>query len=940
MKTRLNISGLAALTMIWAAAPAATAADTVAPTTGDGIIQLSELAGTENITCLDGEHVCLNKSTNGNPLTIEGTVYESGIGTHAPSVCIVELNGATSFHTVIGVDDEADDKEDHGIIGYTVTAYGATLADATQICTGELDRRGGTRKHVLDIPDLSSYRYIRLEFTQNGVAWADHGDWADARFTYDGTRPAIIPESYMYSAGDKIVRLPEEPTIEGARIVPLSTLDLGLITNGWGTVRANRSIDNNPLTMKGRHYVSGIGVHATARIVVKLNGSTPKFHASLGIDDEVKAEAEGHEGVSDVAYKVILRSIGGGEKIAASGKINVADAEAVDIDLDGLTAYKYLVIELDNDGSDICDHVDLGNAYFEFLYQNSTEPEIVHESALLASLDAATVLFSQPGVRFMHKLKAQNPESTISVRNLPAGLYYNARRNLIEGIIDTEGEYSYTVDVTLDGETTPVPISLTVSSGLQQPTPFMGWLSWNSIESAISGDVIKTVADAMESQGLIDAGYNYLVIDDCWHAPARDAAGNPVEHPSKFPEGMKASADYVHSKNLRFGIYSDAAEHTCAGEYGSYGYEAIDARKYAEWDVDLLKYDYCGAPADAATAKARYTAMGNALKASGRDILFYICEWGVREPWKWGTEAGGTCWRATYDTRDCWMGKNGGIGIIQSIDGMKDIWHYNGVNRWNDADMMCVGLNGTGKSSNDPTLCQTGPGMTKDEYRTQFALWCMWSSPLTLSFDLTQPISDEDRAIMTNPELIALDQDRMGQAAETVSHIPGDCLILAKDCENGDVAISVTNLGATARAFTVDLADIAAIENPSAPFFCRDAVNRKDCPKVSSTLDCGTIPSHATVVFRLSPEQSAIDDIAAGALDNIVVTAAGGNSVGISMAGAGATGKRLLLCDLYGRVVDNASGTSDHFSLQAPGHGVYILNIVCAARSMSVKVAV
>ncbi len=916
-----------------------TRAKTVAPTTGDGIVQLSELAGTEHITCLSGENVRLNKSTANNPLTIEGTVYESGIGTHAPSIIVVELNGATSFHGIIGVDDEADVRDNHGIFDYTVTAYGDNINAATQICTGKLDRHNDTYHYVVDIADLSGYKYLKFDFATAGQAWADHVDVADARFTYEGTVPAIVPESDMFLEKDKVIELPTEPTIDGAQILPLSSLDgQSNIVNGWRTPQADKSIEGNPLMMKGYRYVSGLGMHATAKIVVKLNGSAPKFHASLGIDDEVIASVNNRTGVSNVNYKVILRRQGGVQDERMSGTINVADAEVVNIDLDGLNEYRYLIIELDAANGNECDHVDLGNAYFEFLYQNSNAPEIVNPNELRSGLDAATTLFSQPGVRFMHKLRTLSPDATMEVTDLPAGLTYNERRHLVEGVIDTEGVYTYNVKTSLGDEEETTPITLTVSSDLQQPTPFMGWLSWNSIEGNISEDKIKMAADAMVSQGLVEAGYNYLVIDDLWHASARAADGTPVEHPDKFPSGMKASADYVHSKGMKFGIYSDAAGNTCAGAYGSLGYETNDANQYAKWDVDLLKYDYCGAPADVETAKTRYKAMGDALKASGRDIILYICEWGPREPWKWGAESGGTCWRATYDTRDCWIGKNGGIGIVQSISVMKDIWAYNGVNRWNDADMMMIGLNGTGKSSN--ALCQTGPGMTKDEYRTQMALWCMWASPLTLSNDMTKVMSEEDLAMATNAELIAINQDRMGQAAETIFHDANDCLMLAKDCENGDVVVSVTNLTDAAKAYTLDLTQVSAAD-PEAEYFCRDVVKHADAPKVKGTVDFGTVPSHATVVYRLSlndPELGINDVVASKALDNVTVATAD-STVTVCMPGTEGTAKRLLLSDLEGRVVANASGVAECFALKAPANGVYVVNAVCAARSISQKVA-
>ncbi|MBR5689642.1 MAG: glycoside hydrolase family 27 protein [Prevotella sp.] len=462
-------------------------------------------------------------------------------------------------------------------------------------------------------------------------------------------------------------------------------------------------------------------------------------------------------------------------------------------------------------------------------------------------LACADIVFSQPGVRFMHKIRATNPDAKVAVEGLPRGLSWNQKRSLVEGIVEQEGEYHYTVKLTLDGKTTLETVTLTVSSTLQQPLPFMGWLSWNVVEGDISEEVVKTVADAMVSSGLAAAGYNYLCIDDLWHAAEREAGTDkPLYDAEKFPNGMKAVSDYVHSKGLKFGIYSDAGTKTCAGCFGSVGYEEIDAQQYAEWEVDLLKYDYCNAPTDVETCRERYKAMGDALKNTGREILFYMCEWGAREPWKWGAETGATCWRCTYDTRDGWNGINGGIGILQSIEGMKDIWAYSGVNRFNDADMLCIGIHGKGKSSNHLVVGE--PGMTQTEYRTQFSLWCMWSSPLSLSFDLRKPISDDDLAMMTNSELIALDQDPMGQQAEFIGETDG-IQIYAKDLENGDVAIAVLNLNDTERVATINFSDIPALD-AGGKYRFRDLWAKEDLGSFSDRYSV-SVASHETKVYRL-----------------------------------------------------------------------------------------
>lgn len=924
-------------------ADAASYTSVVEPTTGSGIIQLSEL-NLNPITFFEDNGktaVRANYTTNtqsNDPIVIKGVWYKSGVGTHATSKAVVKLNGATHFYSVLGVDDDADNKAEHGIVDYTVTLY--KDKQTTQVATGNLTRSSGSEGiKVIDI-DVSGYDYLMLDFDQGAQPWADHCAWADARFNYTGTAPEVIAADEMYPGETTDPSIITLPTVgeNGAEIIALSSLDISKITNGWGTVKANKSIDGNSLILKGLTYRSGVGAHASARVNVKLNGAVTKFHCVLGIDDEVIPDCRWNSSYGVCDYQVKLVKQDGSEEIKASGTIR-QNTTPVTIDLENLGEYKYLVIDLpEGTGGNSCDHVDIANAYFEYIEQNSTRPIIISEDQMGGQLNCATIMFSQPGVRYMHKLHSNNPLSEVSVSNLPAGLEWNEKRGLVEGKIETEGEYTYMAHVTTEGETTDIPISLTVSSKLQQPVPFMGWLSWNVVQSDISESVIRTVADAMVSQGLADAGYNYLVIDDLWHASARQSGTNkPLPDPAKFPNGMKVCADYAHEKGLKFGIYSDAAERTCANAYGSYGYETIDANQYAEWGVDLLKYDYCGAPADAETAKTRYKTMGDALKASGRDILFYMCEWGVREPWKWATETGATCWRATYDTRDGWNGVSGGIGMIQSVEGMKDLWPYSGVNRFNDADMMCVGIHGTGKSSND--LVQKA-GMTMTEYRTQFAMWCMWSSPLTLSFDLRKSITAEDLELMTNPELIAINQDRMGQAAEFVYEDGNQVQLYFKDLENGDVAVAVLNMSSSAQSFNINFADIAALD-PEAEYSVRDLVNRQSLDDAKGSMDLASVASHETRVFRLSKKgaMGAIDEIASDNLTNMTVTDLG-DEIKVCLPGTEGASKRLLVSDLEGHVLAEADGVDECFTFTRPAsHSVVIINVVCGGRAHSAKCA-
>lgn len=276
-------------------------------------------------------------------------------------------------------------------------------------------------------------------------------------------------------------------------------------------------------------------------------------------------------------------------------------------------------------------------------------------------------------------------------------------------------------------------------------TPPMGWNSWNKFGCNINEETIKKMADAMVASGMKDAGYQYIVIDDCWQGQ-RDSLGFIQPDPKRFPSGMKALADYIHSKGLKFGIYSCAGWNTCGGRPGSRGYEFQDAIKYAEWGVDYLKYDWCYT--DGLNAEGAYLTMRNALYKAGRPIVFSICEWGNNKPWLWGKNIG-HLWRTTGDITNCFdcvvdHGTWKSWGVMQILDMQKDLRSYAGPDHWNDPDML-----------------EVGNGMSVNEDRAHFSMWCMLAAPLIAGNDLSN-MSEETKEILTNKEVIAVNQDSLG----------------------------------------------------------------------------------------------------------------------------------------------------------------------------------
>lgn len=375
-----------------------------------------------------------------------------------------------------------------------------------------------------------------------------------------------------------------------------------------------------------------------------------------------------------------------------------------------------------------------------------------------------------------------------------------------------------------------------VSKGLAL-TPPMGWNSWNKFACNVSDDLVRGMADAMVKSGMKDAGYQYVVIDDCWQV-SRDAHGDIVPDSQRFPHGIKPVADYVHSLGLKFGIYSDAGTKTCQGRPAGLGHEYQDALIYASWGVDYLKYDWCNT-LPGQDARASYANIRQALDATGRPIVLSICEWGKHEPWLWGREVGGNLWRTTDDIQDRWGGKekwpDGGCcsnGVMSILDEQAALYSYAGPGHWNDPDMLEVG-NG---------------GMTATEYRAHFSLWAILAAPLIAGNDLRN-MSVETREILTNKEVIAVNQDPLGHQGRRVWK-DGELEIWSKEMQDGSRAVALLNRGPSLQDITVKWEQIGYPEHLSAAV--RDLWAHKDLGKFSGKFSA-SVQSHEVVMLRIIP---------------------------------------------------------------------------------------
>jgi len=356
-------------------------------------------------------------------------------------------------------------------------------------------------------------------------------------------------------------------------------------------------------------------------------------------------------------------------------------------------------------------------------------------------------------------------------------------------------------------------------------TPPMGWNSWNKFACNVSEKLIKEAADAMISTGMKDAGYEYIVIDDCWQIK-RDEQGNIVADPERFPSGIKALADYVHSKGLKFGLYSDAGTGTCQNRPGSSTFEEKDAKQYAAWGVDYLKYDWCNT--NGLNQQVQYTKMGKALEASGRDIVFSMCEWGGSNPWYWAKDVA-HLWRSTGDIQDCWDCKRdwGGMGWTLILDQQEGLEKYAGPGHWNDPDMLEVG-NG---------------GMKDNENRSHFSFWCLLAAPLMAGNDIMN-MSDATKEILTNKEAIAVNQDVLGiQGSKKLDE--GNFEVWVKPLKGGDYAVILFNRGDPTVNVNVKWADFGI----KGKFKARDLWKKSDIGVVDGFK--GGIEKHDVLFLKL-----------------------------------------------------------------------------------------
>ena len=631
-----------------------------------------------------------------------------------------------------------------------------------------------------------------------------------------------------------------------AEILSVASLDLTKIQQGWGTPRANQSVEGNKLSIGGQTFEEGIGTHADSVLLIDLGGKSRRFTAMVGVDDEVR----GRMG------SVVFRVLGDGKDLYDSGLMKADQpARKVEVNLTGARMLM-LMVEGGADGINY-DHADWANFRIEY---DGFKPQAIdapkEEAVILTPrpspkprINGARVFGVRPGNPFLYTIAATGDRPmTFSADGLPAGLFLDAKTGMINGSLKETGEYLVTLQAknALGTAERKFKIVCGPQIGL---TPAMGWNSWNCFASAVTAEKVKAAVDAMVKSGLINHGWTYINIDDFWEVhrdsrdptlqgPQRDAQGLVLANP-RFRD-MKGLVDYVHSQGLKIGLYSSPGPWTCGGCVGSYQHEDQDAKQYGDWGFDYLKYDWCSyGEIERGNTRAGYMkpyqVMRAALDKAPRDIIYSLCQYGMGNVWEWGEQVGGNSWRTTGDITDTWSSMSS-IGFSQA--GHEK---FAGPGHFNDPDMLVVGLVGWG-----PNLHPTH--LTPNEQYTHITLWCLLTSPLLIGCDMTQ-MDDFTMNLLTNDEVLEVNQDQLGRQAGQIAQ-DGRIEVWAKDMEDGSKAVGLFNRS----EFEAPVKAMWQALGIKGKQQVRDLWRQKDLGEFTNQFEA-KVPRHGVVLVRLWPAQ-------------------------------------------------------------------------------------
>lgn len=587
-------------------------------------------------------------------------------------------------------------------------------------------------------------------------------------------------------------------------VVPLSSLDLTKMSAGWGRPQADASIQGQPLSIAGQRFERGVGTHADSLLCVDLAGGTRRLTAWVGVDDEV--------GTSPASLE--FQVLADGDVLFRSGVMRAGDApRRVDVDLTGKRTL-LLLVHSAGDGVDF-DHANWAEAELVVTGPRPTaidRPPVPDEprecwtppAGPAPQINGPRLFGVRPGHPFLYRIPCTGTRPlAFTVDGLPSGLDVDPATGIIRGSAPQEpGTYSVTLRAQNALGSAAKEFSIVVGDTLAL-TPPMGWNSWYIHYARVTQEHLEAAAQTMIDSGMADYGYMYVNIDDCWmkkkdDLPYRDAQGAVLPN-AKFPD-LRGMVERIHARGLRAGIYTSPGPWTCGGYVGAHEHEAVDARKFAEWGFDFLKYDWCSYQG-VATGEGRdrlmrpYRQMGDILASLDRDVVFNLCQYGMGNVWEWGGEVGGNCWRTTGDLgleRGALLPGFYSIGLSNARH-----WEYARPGQWNDPDYILIGWVGSAFNQAEGAPA----ALTANEQYAYMSMWCLMAAPLIFSGDMAK-LDAFTLNVLCNAEVIAVDQDALGRQARPAVQ-DDQTLVLVKPLEDGSHAIGLFNLAEAPRTIAV-----------------------------------------------------------------------------------------------------------------------------------------
>ena len=767
----------------------------------------------------------INRGIREKPLAIGGKGFEQGVGTHAISELRLDLAGGTDrFLAFVGVDDAAGG----GTLSFQVWADGQERFDSGVMKLGDAAK-------PVDL-DLHGVKTLVLQVEDAGDGnGCDHADWAEARFIVSGAKPQTIAR----------------PASDTTDTVWLHSLNLSKMKQSAGTPQVNRSIREKPLSIGGKRFTHGVGAHAKSSLWCNLGGNSVRFLAFVGVDDAA--------GGGTLAFRVLADN----REVFNSGVMKLGDAaKPIDLDLKGVAILGLLVDDA-GDGID-CDHADWAEARLIVSAGTRpltlTRPPAPKEPAVILTpkpgpeprINGPKVYGCRPGNPFLYRIPTTGARPIrFSATGLPAGLTLDSDTGIITGTVPPRGQYAVTFTAKNQHGSAKRPFKISAGETLAL-TPPMGWNHWYAHYDRVTDKLMREAADVMVSSGMADVGYQYVNIDDCWMnaetqtdplrvGPGRDEHGMLL--PNKHFPDMKGLADYIHSKGLKAGLYTSPGPRTCGGFTAAWQHEAQDARLFADWGFDFLKYDWCSYGEIAAKDpdpelvkfKKPYTQMGQLLKQQKRDFVFNLCQYGMGNVWEWGADVGGHCWRTGGD-----LGMElDRVFEVALINAQYRAWSRPGA--WNDPDYIQIGFMGQTDAAGKPVPFPFSPS----EQYSFMSLWCLMAAPLFYSGNMGA-LDEFTLNVLCNPEVIEVDQDPLGQCARVVT-FNDDTFAMVKDLEDGSKAVGLFNQGVSGPAeVTLKWSDVGV----TAKQRVRDLWRQKDLGTFAGEFKA-KVPCRGVVLVRL-----------------------------------------------------------------------------------------